>query len=1316
MSPNFRFCQSAARWFALLYCTALGAWAQDVGSGAPTQDLTRRFINSYFRNGFNSLVSLPPINNVQRFGANGLIQEFRDAVKTPNVKLALIKANANTPETAGSVDILQVYADVYGYYGTIGVNTAGFPTNDTQQCPIFEGNTCSHQSFDKNYILFVYKTATPNGQNFAIRDPFYTRWVVLGSLNGLGRPTDIERTVTSAVSQVTATRQLYSAGAIFDITSGTFDGRTFAVLEPLNTFYQANLGHEGVLGLPVADEVTLTGTARRRQVFEGGSIEYDPASAGGPILKLPVASVSIVVPTTVPVRLTLGQSIDLRAVVIGAGSGQLTDRPVSWSTTNGRVVSISANGLVATVRAIGGGSATVTAASEGKTSTPVSFNVVAPCCEVGEGAPNLVTRQSFQDVVTRNRLAIALPAPNPVRRVGGGYVQEVFSTANPPIRYVLAKPDSQPVTYFLFGDLLARYEQLGGPGGSMGYPTSDPSPGGRQVFESRIALAGSPIRAVSGSILTRWAQLNYETGPAGPPTSDVRSGVSAMAVISVVQEFRNGWLLAAASGMRNGLTYFVSGLILRRYAELSGPDGRLGLPIADEVVIGARRRQNFEGGWVEYSPGDAAAVETLNERKPVLTAFPESVVAGSRVRLTFAGFEAGASVRISLTGQPDFRVTAPDGVYTWESYVPPTAGNAVVNVRAADTGRPEIAVTSYTVRSLAEAGVQVVKLKGDGQTGPPGAQLPIRLRVAVRQTTGNPVIGAAVQFTPSPGGQIVSSTGVTDSAGVAEATVRLPNREGLALVTAEAARVVATFSLRAADVDLINVPRFPLVSTEALGSGTATIAQKGALLSSVASILRYYQNRGDLPSPIGVIEPVMLNRYLRDLCLADAEGRPLCDGYLAETGDRVVNLWRLAGAVGGLVDVVALPVDPRAVIDQIAQGYPVLLGLSLAAGGVPVGGHYVVASGVTASGSIRIVDPSPVTARTVLDEFTATFGASGRLWSGRLVAAVALVPRTPSASGFLVSAVSRVEDHLPDFSIVSAAGQCGLAVNLPDAAVVTPDPASTTASLTVSRLQYCAGTASSYAFGVSGGPAALTDLAARGRRFDVRDEAAALAISRAEGGLLALGRLTTTFQANAVVNAATFTSGIAPGGLFAVFGSGLAGTPDTQVELGGTPARVIFRSPFQLNAEAPPGLAPGIHPLRITSAFGIAEASVEVQSLAPVIFPIGDPAAGVGAVTDEGGTLNSIASPNLRGRPIVVYGTGLGAVVPAGAFSVAREPVEVLISDRLLAPLFAGLTPGFIGLYQVNVVIPADFPPGLDLPLQLKQGRFESNVVRVAIR
>jgi uncharacterized protein (TIGR03437 family) len=51
-----------------------------------------------------------------------------------------------------------------------------------------------------------------------------------------------------------------------------------------------------------------------------------------------------------------------------------------------------------------------------------------------------------------------------------------------------------------------------------------------------------------------------------------------------------------------------------------------------------------------------------------------------------------------------------------------------------------------------------------------------------------------------------------------------------------------------------------------------------------------------------------------------------------------------------------------------------------------------------------------------------------------------------------------------------------------------------------------------------------------------------------------------------------------------------------------------------------------------------------------------------------------------------------------------------------LKPAFAGLTPGFIGLYQINVQIPASTPPGLNLPLQILQGAGSGNLVSVAVQ
>ena len=105
----------------------------------------------------------------------------------------------------------------------------------------------------------------------------------------------------------------------------------------------------------------------------------------------------------------------------------LTDRPVSWSTTNSRVVTITStkNGT-AVVKAVGGGAASVTAASEGKASQKLNVIVISPCCQVGDGAPPVV-QQSFRDALTRNKISVQPPIPSPAARVGSGYIQMVQS-------------------------------------------------------------------------------------------------------------------------------------------------------------------------------------------------------------------------------------------------------------------------------------------------------------------------------------------------------------------------------------------------------------------------------------------------------------------------------------------------------------------------------------------------------------------------------------------------------------------------------------------------------------------------------------------------------------------------------------------------------------------------------------------------------------------------------------------------------------------------------------------------------------------------
>ncbi|MEO7653110.1 MAG: Ig-like domain-containing protein, partial [Bryobacteraceae bacterium] len=485
---------------------------------------------------------------------------------------------------------------------------------------------------------------------------------------------------------------------------------------------------------------------------------------------------------------------------------------------------------------------------------------------------------------------------------------------------------------------------------------------------------------------------------------------------------------------------------------------------------------------------------------------------------------------------------------------------------------------------MSESKLALAKTQGDGQSGPPGALLSQRLRIAVRDETGNPVAGVGVTFTPSPGAQVISSTPVTDNSGQAEASIRLPLSEGVVLVSAEAARLVTTFNLRTTPVQLSNFPKLTQDSSSLLGAGPATIAQKGALLVSVASIVRYYQNRGQLPGPATDVGP--LNQALTNFCSIDVDANRICDGFVTApgSGEQIVNLWRVGAALNAPIDASIEIPTISSIRDFVGQGSPVLVSLSLTANGTASGGHYVVASGIAADGSLLIADPSTSFARTNLNDYLGGFVAGGRLWKGTIVSALRLVPRAQSPVGFLVAAVAQTSDLIAgiNMDITSFAGVCGLTAELPGAVIFTNDAFE--AATTNSKFRYCDGGQPSYQLNVGGSQsyrASVTDFALGGRRAELTAGGVSALKATRPSVQLTLGPQDVTIAAGGVVNAATFTPNLAPGGLIAIYGSGLSGPgPDTAIEIEGVNVAVIARSPFQITAQVPPGLSAGTQTLR----------------------------------------------------------------------------------------------------------------------------------------
>ena len=220
-----------------------------------------------------------------------------------------------------------------------------------------------------------------------------------------------------------------------------------------------------------------------------------------------------------------------------------------------------------------------------------------------------------------------------------------------------------------------------------------------------------------------------------------------------------------------------------------------------------------------------------------------------------------------------------------------------------------------------------------------------------------------------------------------------------------------------------------------------------------------------------------------------------------------------------------------------------------------------------------------------------------------------------------------------------------------------------------------------------------------------------------------------------VVNAASFTAKVAPGSLFSIFGSDLAvatdsakslpletSMKDTSVTVGGKPAPLVFVSGAQLNAQAPYELAEADNVPVVVTVNGVSSlaGTVSVVNAAPGIFQFGNKRA---VVQNEDYSLNNTDSPAKSGSYVVAYLTGAGRVDnsiatggPAASDPLARPRgiVTATVDNQPADVVFAGMTPGFVGLAQVNLRIP-NLLPG-DYPLVITVNGEKSNAAMVTVK
>jgi uncharacterized protein (TIGR03437 family) len=226
------------------------------------------------------------------------------------------------------------------------------------------------------------------------------------------------------------------------------------------------------------------------------------------------------------------------------------------------------------------------------------------------------------------------------------------------------------------------------------------------------------------------------------------------------------------------------------------------------------------------------------------------------------------------------------------------------------------------------------------------------------------------------------------------------------------------------------------------------------------------------------------------------------------------------------------------------------------------------------------------------------------------------------------------------------------------------------------------------------------------------------------------GSYAQTVTPGGVVNAAGFQAPVAPGSVIAIFGTNLAAAPvsasalplattlgNVSVIVNGTLAAPLFYvSPGQINAQLPYETPTG-------------SATLSVNGSTPVSFPVASSAPGIivygsdrAVAINQDYSLNAPEHPALPGGWITVYMTGQGAVHPpvaSGAASPSNPvalpalPVTATIGGQPAHVLFAGLVPGGVGLFQVNLQIPA-LAAG-NFPLIVSVGTAASNAPMISV-
>jgi uncharacterized protein (TIGR03437 family) len=178
-----------------------------------------------------------------------------------------------------------------------------------------------------------------------------------------------------------------------------------------------------------------------------------------------------------------------------------------------------------------------------------------------------------------------------------------------------------------------------------------------------------------------------------------------------------------------------------------------------------------------------------------------------------------------------------------------------------------------------------------------------------------------------------------------------------------------------------------------------------------------------------------------------------------------------------------------------------------------------------------------------------------------------------------------------------------------------------------------------------------------------------------------------------------------------------------QVLMGGLSAPIYYVSANQLTVQVPSELAaPGEYQALISAngAYTLPQ-PMDLVSVAPSVVAFGD-----GSLVAQHADYSLVDAnhPAKPGEALVIYLVGMGATnvtVPSGAASpgdplaTVSNNATVTIDGQSAAIVFTGLTPGGVGLYQINLTVPATAKAG-KLPVMITQASVTANATTLLVQ